>query len=256
MAINTRDDDVSIEVDPREILPFEYATLDSERWSEDDIPVSADNPITDVESRIKRLEEIIPTGHLNFEEENSVKKLIRDFPQIFLLPGNSLSCSNAVQHHIPTENDIPVNAKQYRHPLVHKEFIAKDIQKKLDDGIIEPSNSPSNSPIWIVPKRPDSQGKPRWRMVVDFRDRNQRTVGDTYPLPNITDILDQLGGAMYFSVFDLASGFHQIKMAPEDQWKTAFSTPNGRIHTYAYGAQKRACHFPTAHGSDQKGFRL
>ena len=64
-------------------------------------------------------------------------------------------------------------------------------------------------------------------MVVDFRDLNQRTVGDAYPLPNITDILDQLGGAMYFSVFDLASGFHQIKMAPEDQWKTAFSTPNG-----------------------------
>ena len=64
-------------------------------------------------------------------------------------------------------------------------------------------------------------------MVVDFRDLNQRTVGDAYPLPNIADILDQLGGAMYFSVFDLASGFHQIKMAPEDQWKTAFSTPNG-----------------------------
>ena len=63
-------------------------------------------------------------------------------------------------------------------------------------------------------------------MVVDFRDLNQRTIGDAYPLSNITDILDQLGGAMYFSVFDLA-GFHQIKMVPEDQWKTAFSTPGG-----------------------------
>ena len=227
MAINTRDEDVSIEVDPREILPFDYATLDYEPGTEDDIPVSADNPITDVKGRVKRLEEIISTDHLNFEEENSVKQLIRDFPQIFLLPGDPLPCTNAVQHHIPTENDIPVNAKQYRHPLVHKDFIAKDIQKKLEDGIIEPSNSPSNSPIWIVPKRPDSQGNPRWRMVVDFRDLNQRTVGDAYPLPNITDILDQLGGAMYFSVFDLASGFHQIEMAPEDQWKTAFSTPDG-----------------------------
>ena len=131
MAINTRDDDISIEVDPREILPFDYAILDYEPGSKVDIPVSADNPITDVESRIKRLEEIIPTDHLNFEEENSVKKLIRDFPQIFLLPGDPLPCTNAVQHHIPTENDIPVNAKQYRHPLVHKDFIAKDIQKKL-----------------------------------------------------------------------------------------------------------------------------
>lgn len=48
-----------------------------------------------------------------------------------------------------------------------------------------------------------------------------------YPLPNITDILDQLGSAKYFSVFDLASGFHQIPMAIEDAQKTAFSTPFG-----------------------------
>ena len=110
---------------------------------------------------------------------------------------------------------------------MHKEFIEKDIQGKLRDGIIVPSSSPSNSPIWIVPKKPDSQGNPPWRMVVNFRDLNQRTIGDAYPLPNITDILDQLGGAMYFLVFDLASGFHQIRMAPEDQWKTAFPTPGG-----------------------------
>ena len=103
------------------------------------------------------------------------------------------------------------------HPVIHKEFIQKDIDKKLREGIIEPSNSPSNSPVWIVPKKPDSDGKPRWRMVVDFQDLNERTIGDSYPLPNISDILDQLGGAMYFSVFDLASGFHQIKMALEDK---------------------------------------
>jgi len=52
-------------------------------------------------------------------------------------------------------------------------------------------------------------------------------VGDAYPLPNITKILDQLSGAKYFSVVDLASGFHQIKMHPDDNHKTAFSTPHG-----------------------------
>jgi len=51
-------------------------------------------------------------------------------------------------------------------------------------------------------------------------------VSDAYPLPNITEILDQLGGAKYFSVVDLASGFHQIKMHPDDSPKTAFSTPH------------------------------
>lgn len=64
-------------------------------------------------------------------------------------------------------------------------------------------------------------------MVLDFRDLNDKTIGDAYPLPNISEILDQLGGAKYFSVFHLASGFHQIKMHPADSHNTAFSTPHG-----------------------------
>jgi len=64
-------------------------------------------------------------------------------------------------------------------------------------------------------------------MVIDYRTLNEKTIGDAYPLPNITDILDQLGNAKYFSVLDLASGFHQIPMDPKDAPKTAFSTPYG-----------------------------
>ena len=64
-------------------------------------------------------------------------------------------------------------------------------------------------------------------MVLDFRKLNGKTIGDSYPLLNIIDILDQLGSAQYVSVFDLASGFHQIKMSPEDSHKTAFLTPYG-----------------------------
>ena len=59
-------------------------------------------------------------------------------------------------------------------------------------------------------------------MVLDFRKLNEKTVGDSYPLPNIIDILDQLGSAQYLSVFDLASGLHQIKMSPEDSHKNLF----------------------------------
>ena len=64
-------------------------------------------------------------------------------------------------------------------------------------------------------------------MVLDFRKANEKTIGDSYPLQNIIDILDQLVLPQYFSEFDLASGFHQIKMSPEDSHKTAFSTCNG-----------------------------
>jgi len=64
-------------------------------------------------------------------------------------------------------------------------------------------------------------------MVIDYRALNEKTIGDAYPLPNITEILDQLGSAKYFSVFDLASGFHQIPMHEAHAKKTAFSTPHG-----------------------------
>lgn len=56
---------------------------------------------------------------------------------------------------------------------------------------------------------------------------NKKTIGDGYPLPNIIDILDQLGQAQYFTTLHLASGFHQIPMNERDGHKTAFSTPHG-----------------------------
>jgi len=93
----------------------------------------------------------------------------------------------------------------------------------MKNDVIKPSNSPYNSLIWVVPKKPDSQENKRWRMIIDFRVLNEKTIGDTHLLPNITETLDPLGSAKYCSVFDLASGFHQIPMHE----KMTFSTPHG-----------------------------
>ena len=62
-------------------------------------------------------------------------------------------------------------------------------------------------------------------MVVDYRGLNEKTISDSYPFPQITDMLDQSGGSKYFSVTDLASGFHEIPMDPESKPKTSFSIP-------------------------------
>jgi len=83
------------------------------------------------------------------------------------------------------------------------------------------------------PEKKNSKENKRWRMVLDFRALNEKTVGDAYLLPNIVHILNQLGVAQYFSVYDLASGFHQIKMDPANSHKTAFKTP-GIINLIAY----------------------
>ncbi|KMQ87661.1 enzymatic polyprotein endonuclease reverse [Lasius niger] len=97
----------------------------------------------------------------------------------------------------------------------------------LKDEIIRKSASQWNAPLLVVPKKPDASGKPRLRVVIDFRRLNNLTIGDSFPLPNITDILDQLGNAKYFTTLDLASGYHQIPMPEHDKKKTAFSTPYG-----------------------------
>lgn len=99
----------------------------------------------------------------------------------------------------------------------------------LDQGIIRPSESAWSSPIWVVPKKIDASGKQKWRLVVDFRKLNEKTLDDKYPIPNINDVLDKLGKCHYFSTLDLASGFHQVEMHPDDVEKTAFNVEYGHF---------------------------
>jgi len=85
-------------------------------------------------------------------------------------------------------------------------------------------------------------------MVLDFRALNEKTVGDAYSLPNIVDILDQLGGAQYFSVCDLASKFHQIKMDPTDI-KPFLLLGALRIRSHALQIKKCSYYLPKINGS-------
>ena len=161
------------------------------------------------------------------EHYNEIWDIILEFHDIFTLPGDPLPLTDLMQHEIKTHDENPIHIKQYRYPPIHQEEIKRQIKDMLAKGIIQESDSPYNSPLWIVPKKQDASGKNKWRLVIDYRKLNEKTIQDAYPLPNIDEILDQLGNARYFSAFDLASGFHQIGMNPKDVPKTAFSTPNG-----------------------------
>ena len=62
---------------------------------------------------------------------------------------------------------------------------------------------------------------------MDYRSFNEVTIKNKYPLPRIDDLFDQLKGASVFSKIDLRSGYHQLKIRPEDIPKTAFTTRYG-----------------------------
>ena len=66
-------------------------------------------------------------------------------------------------------------------------------------------------------------------MVIDYRAVNKITVKNKYPLPRADELFDQLGGCAVFSSLDLTSGYHQIRISPEDVPKTAFRTPLGHF---------------------------
>lgn len=169
------------------------------------------------------------TDHMNDEEKEAIIKLTQEYKDIFQLAGDTLSFTNEVKHHIRTKNETPIYTKTYRYPFVHKQEVNEQIDSMLKNKIIRKSNSPWNSPIWIVPKKSDASGRQKWRIVIDFRNLNSKTIDDRYPLPNITDLLDKLGKCHYFSTIDLASGFHQVELDEDSIAKTAFSTEKGHF---------------------------
>jgi hypothetical protein len=179
-------------------------------------------------SRMLRIKEIVNTEHLNFEERDSLWKVCSEFMDIFHLEGDSFPTTNIIQHEIRLKADaVPVNVRPYRLPFAHRQEIARQAEQLEKDRIIQPSNSPWNAPLIVVPKKADTQGKPQYRVCVDFRRLNQLTVGDAFPIPRIDEILDQLGRSRYYTTLDLASGYHQVAIKPEDREKTGFSTDKG-----------------------------
>lgn len=168
------------------------------------------------------------TSHLSADEQNQLLGVLRQHEKAFHVPDSKLTCSTVVECAINTVDDIPIHQKVYPYPAAYAAEVNKQIEKLLQDGIIRPSRSAWTSPVWIVPKKSDASGEKKFRMVVDYRKLNEKTISDRYPMPEIGYVIDQLKGQKYFTTLDLASGFHQIKMKESDIEKTAFSINNGK----------------------------
>jgi hypothetical protein len=117
----------------------------------------------------------------------------------------------------------PIAKRPYRMAADELVELKKQLQELTDKGFIRPSASPWGSPVLFVKKKDGSM-----RMCVDYRSLNAVTIKNKYPLPRIDDLLDQLRKAKYFSKIDLRSGYHQMKIKPEDVAKTAFVTRYGQ----------------------------
>ena len=96
----------------------------------------------------------------------------------------------------------------------------------LDKGVIRDSKSPWAAPAILVPKKSED-GKPKFRVCVDFRALNSVTKFDTHPLTVFEETTSNLHGSKYYSVLDCYSGFWRISIKEEHKERTGFSVPCG-----------------------------
>ena len=123
---------------------------------------------------------------------------------------------------INTGDAPPRKQAARRMPFAVTTEVARQLRSMQEMGVIRPSSSPWASPVVLVRKRDGTH-----RLCVDYRGLIAATRADTFPLPRIDDLLDQLGAVKYFSTLDLASGYWQIRMHADSVEKTAFVTPQG-----------------------------
>ena len=130
-----------------------------------------------------------------------------------------------VTHSIETGDHPPIRQPIRRTPFALRRKADEMVREMIDQGVVQPSHSPWASPIVLVKEDGGT------RFCVDFRHLNAITKQDVYPLPRIDDTLDLLSPAKYCTTLDLASGYWQVRVAPESQEKTAFATyPSSRLY--------------------------
>jgi len=149
--------------------------------------------------------------------------VVCEFPDVFPdeLPG--LPPDREIEFKIELlPGTAPISRRPYRVPPNELAELKIQLHELLEKGLIRPSSSPWGCPAIFMKKKDKSL-----RMCVDYRPLNAVTIKNKYPLPRIDILFDQLSKAKVFSKIDLRSGYHQIKIRPEDVPKTAFSTRYG-----------------------------
>jgi len=103
-----------------------------------------------------------------------------------------------------------------------REEVQNFVEDQLRKGYIRLSKSPQTLPVFFVGKKDGSK-----RMVMDYRNLNDQTIKNNYPLQLITELIDNMGSKKVFTKMDLRWGFNNIRIKEGNEWKGAFITHIG-----------------------------
>jgi len=99
-----------------------------------------------------------------------------------------------------------------------KEEVQNFVEDQLRKGYIRPSKLPQTLSIFFVGKKDGSK-----RMVMDYYNLNDQMIKNNYPLPLITELIDNMGSKKVFMKMDLRWGFNNVRIKEGDEWKGAFT---------------------------------
>jgi len=120
------------------------------------------------------------------------------------------------------EGFMPRKGKVYPLSREEREEVREFVKEQLRKGYIWLSKSPQTAPVFFVGKK---DGKKR--MVQDYRYLNKWTVKNNYPLPLISDVLENIGTKKVFMKMDLRWGYNNVRIKEGDKWKAAFTMLEG-----------------------------
>jgi len=120
------------------------------------------------------------------------------------------------------EGFMPKKGKVYPLSREEREEVREFVKEQLRKGYIWLSKSPQTAPVFFVGKK---NGKKR--MVQNYQYLNEWTVKNNYPLPLILDVLENIGTKKVFTKMDLRWGYNNVRIKEGDEWKAAFTTPEG-----------------------------
>lgn len=155
---------------------------------------------------------------------NSLLGLLNRFRNCFAFSLSELGNCKISNMTISLQDNDPVVYRPYRLALKEKEVVREMVNELLENDIVRPSTSSYSSPVVLVKKKTGE-----YRLCIDYRALNKKTIKENYPMPLIDDQLDVLAGNTFFTTLDLASGYYQVPIREQDKHKTAFVTPEGHF---------------------------
>lgn len=162
-------------------------------------------------------------GKLEEKHSKLLLELLNRYSSCFAECSSELGCTDIIEMHISTTSDTPVFRKPYRLSYKENEIVQEKVNDLLSAGIVRESESVYASPVILVKKKGGD-----YRLCIDYRALNARTVKDRFPLPHIDDQINRLSGKVYFTVLDMAQSYYQVRMAENSIHKTAFITTTGQ----------------------------